>query len=132
MTIIKAIKANEELGQKSRCITRWMRSKLKAIDGYIRKRLRVAFIHKHPNQKKEQKMRYKWNNRFFVSIKLIPSYWLYLNKAYGYSLDEYLVELKILGKRKQQNAIKRAKENGEEYFTPHRIQKMQNAWNASS
>ncbi|KAF0823596.1 Retron-type RNA-directed DNA polymerase, partial [Cytobacillus firmus] len=99
---------------------------------YIRKRLRVAFIHKHPNQKKEQKMRYKWNNRFFVSIKLIPSYWLYLNKAYGYSLDEYLVELKILGKRKQQNAIKRAKENGEEYFTPHRIQKMQNAWNASS
>lgn len=132
VTIIKAIKANEELGQKSRCITRWMRSKLKAIDGYIRKRLRVAFIHKHPNQKKEQKMRYKWNNRFFVSIKLIPSYWLYLNKAYGYSLDEYLVELKILGKRKQQNAIKRAKENGEEYFTPHRIQKMQNAWNASS
>jgi RNA-directed DNA polymerase len=40
--------------------------------------------------------------------------------------------MKIKGKRKQQNAIKRAIEKGEEYFTPHRIQKMQNAWNASS
>lgn len=132
VTIIKAIKANEELGQKSRCITRWMRVKLKAIDGYIRKRLRVAFIHKHPNQKKEQKMRFKWNNGYFVGIKLIPSYWLYLNKAYGYSLDEYLQEMKINAKQKHQNAIKRAREKGEEYFTPHKIQKMQNAWNASS
>jgi len=132
VTIIKAIRANEELGQKSRCVTRRMRKIFLAIDGYIRKRMRVAFIHKHPSQKKEQKMRYKWNKGFFIGIKLIPSYWLYLNKAYGYSLEEYLNEMKIKGKRKQQNAIKRAKEKGEEYFTPHRLQKMQNAWNASS
>ncbi|MEH7505604.1 reverse transcriptase domain-containing protein [Neobacillus drentensis] len=132
VTIIKAIKANEELGQKSRCNTRWMRRIFLGIDGYIRKRLRVAFIHKRPNQKNEQKMRFKWNNGFFVGIKLIPSYWLYLNKAYGYTLEEYIKEMKIKGKRKQQNAIKLAKTKGEEYFTPHRIQKMQNAWNASS
>lgn len=132
MTIIKAIKANEEHGQKSRCVTRWMRRILSDVDGYIRKRLRVAFIHKHPSQKKEQKMRYKWNKAFFVGIKLIPSYWLYLNKAFGYSLDEYLSEMKSKGKRKQQNSIKRGKEKGEEYFTPYRLQKMQNAWNASS
>jgi group II intron reverse transcriptase/maturase len=132
VTIIKAIKANDELGQKSRCKTRWMRRIFLAIDGYIRKRLRVAFIHKQPNQKNEQKMRSKWSNGFFVGIKLIPSYWLYLNKAYGYTLEEYIKEMNIKGKRKQQNAIKLAKAKGEEYFTPHRIQKMQNAWNASS
>ncbi|MEH7013315.1 hypothetical protein V7087_21310 [Neobacillus niacini] len=132
ITIIKAIKANEEHGQKSRCMTRWMLRIFLSIDGYIRKRLRVAFIHKHSNQKNEQKMRSKWNNGFFVGIKLVPSYWLYLNKAYGYTLEEYINEMKIKGKRKQQNAKKLAKAKGEEYFTPHRIQKMQNAWNASS
>ncbi|MGF7185400.1 hypothetical protein GGQ84_001487 [Desulfitispora alkaliphila] len=41
-------------------------------------------------------------------------------------------EMTIKQKRKQQNKIKRAKEKGEEYYTPHRLQKMQNAWNASS
>lgn len=132
VTIIKAIKANEKLGQKSSCITRWMRRIFLEMDGYIRRRLRVAFIHKHPNQRKEQKMRYKWSNGFFVGIKLIPSYWLYLNKAYGYTLEQYLEEMKERGKRKVQKAVKRAKEKGEEYYTPHRLQKMQNAWNASS
>ncbi|MGF7186394.1 hypothetical protein GGQ84_002496 [Desulfitispora alkaliphila] len=41
-------------------------------------------------------------------------------------------EMTIKQKRKQQKKIKRAKEKGEEYYTPHRLQKMQNAWNASS
>jgi RNA-directed DNA polymerase len=49
MTIIKAIKANEEHGQESRSRTK-MEYYL-AKDGYKRKRLHVAFIHKHPNQK---------------------------------------------------------------------------------
>jgi RNA-directed DNA polymerase len=130
--IIDAIKENEELGLKSHCKTRWIRRILLDLDGYIRKRLRVAFIHKHPNQRKEKKMRSKWNNEFFVRIKLIPSYWLYLNKVYGYTIDAYLAEMKAKGKRKLQRAISRAKEKGEEYYTPHRLQKMQNAWNASS
>lgn len=132
VTIVKAIKANEELGQKSHCITRKMRWILSSIDGYIRKRLRVAFIHKHPNQRKEAKMRSKWNNRYFVSIKLIPSYWLYLNKVYNYTLKDYLNEMKAETKRKYLSKLKSAKEKGEEYFNPKRIQKMHNAWNASS
>ncbi|MEW4327563.1 group II intron reverse transcriptase/maturase [Rossellomorea marisflavi] len=132
VTIIKAIKANQELGQTSRCITRRMRGIFLKLDGYIRKRLRVAFIHKHPNQRKELKMRYKWNNRYFVKIKLIPSYWLYLNKAFGYTLENYLEEIVKRSKHKHEHAIRRAKEKGEEYFTLRRLQKMQNAWNASS
>lgn len=132
ITVIKAIKANEKLGQRSHCRTRLIRRILMDVDGYIRKRLRVAFIHKHPSQRKGQKMHYKWNNSFFVGIKLIPSYWLYLNKAYGYTLEQYLLEIKFKAKINLQNKIKRAKEKGEEYFTPYRLQKMQNAWNASS
>lgn len=130
--IVKAIKANEEMGQKSHCKTRKMRWILSSIDGYIRKRLRVAFIHKHPNQRKELKMRSKWNNRFFISIKLIPSYWLYLNKVYNYTLKDYLNEMKAETKRKYQSKLKSARKKGEEYFNPKRVQKMQNAWNASS
>ncbi|SHF48196.1 hypothetical protein SAMN05216225_10011, partial [Ornithinibacillus halophilus] len=56
----------------------------------------------------------------------------YLNKAVGYSLESYLSDMKKKSKRKTRSAIRRAKEKGEEYFTPHRLQKMQNAWNAST
>ncbi|MGP4074219.1 group II intron reverse transcriptase/maturase [Piscibacillus sp. B03] len=131
LTIIKAIKANEQHGQQSHCVTRKMRGILLSIDGYIRKRLRVAMIHKHPNQRKGYKMNYRWNISFFVGIKLIPSYWLYLNKIYDYSLQQYMEDMRNKNRRKTQNAVRRAKERGEEYFTPHRLQKMQNAWNAS-
>lgn len=93
VTVIEAVRENEKLGQKSHCVTRWIRRTLLALDGYIRKRLRVAFIHKHPNQRKEVKMRYKWYNAFFLGIKLIPSYWLYLHKAYGYTKEQYIDDL---------------------------------------
>ena len=132
LTIVKAIKANEELGQESHCRTRMTRRILQDIDGYIRKRLRVAFIHKHPNQRKGMKMNSLWNNAFFLKIKLIPSYWLYLNKAYGYTKEQYLLDISKTSKKRLQKQIKRAKAKGEEYYTPHRLQKMQNAWNASS
>ncbi|WP_442596802.1 group II intron reverse transcriptase/maturase [Neobacillus sp. D3-1R] len=132
ISIIKAIKENEELGIKSHCITRWVRRTLQSLDGYIRRRLRVAFIHKHPSQRKGMKMQSLWNNAFFLKIKLIPSYWLYLNKAYGYTEEQYLSDSTRKSKRKLQSRIQRAKAKGEKYYTPHRLQKMQNAWNASS
>ena len=129
--VIDAIKENAELGQKSHCVTRKMRRMLESLDGYIRKRLRVAFIHKHPSQIKEYKMRSKWNNTFFIGIKLIPSLWLYLNKAYGQTLEEFAIDKKIKAKRKYELAKLRFQKKGEEYFSPQRLQKMQNAWNAS-
>jgi RNA-directed DNA polymerase len=132
VTVIKAIKTNEERGQKSHCRTRMMRRILSDIDGYIRKRLRVAFIHKHPSQRKGMKMNSLWNNKFFIKIKLIPAYWLYLNKAYGYTEEQYINDMTKSSKMNLQKKIKRAKEKGKEYFTPYRLQKMQNAWNASS
>lgn len=129
--VIEAIKENAELGQKSHCVTRRIRRILESLDGYIRKRLRVAFMHKHPSQIKEYKMRYKWNNEFFISIKLIPSLWLYLNKAFGHSLEDFMLDRRKKAKRHYELAKLRSKKRGEEYFSTHRLQKMQNAWNAS-
>ncbi|WP_180994147.1 hypothetical protein [Bacillus sp. Marseille-P3661] len=77
-------------------------------------------------------MNSKWNNAFFLKIQLIPSYWLYLNKAYGYTKEQYLNDMTKKAKRNLKKRISRAKEKGEEYYTSHRLQKMQNAWNASS
>lgn len=129
--VIEAIKENLELGQASHCVTRKIRRILDNLDGYIRRRLRVAFMHKHPSQIKEYKMRYKWNNDFFIAIKLIPSLWLYLNKAIGQSLEDFAQEKKVKAKHKYELSKLRAKRKGENYFSPKRVEKMQNAWNAS-
>ena len=94
--------------------------------------MRVAFIHKHPNQRNGKKMNSKWNNAFFLKINLIPSYWLYLNKAYGYTKEQYLNDTIKTSKSKTKRRIEQIKARGEEYYTPRRLQKMQNAWNASS
>lgn len=132
LTIVNAIKDNLKLNIPNHCKTKWVRRTLLRLDGYIRKRLRVAFIHKHPNQRKGMKMNYLWNNTYFFKIGLISTYWLYLNKTYGYTEENYLVDIKKTAKRDYKKKVERAKRKGEEYFTPHRLQKMQNAWNASS
>lgn len=132
LTIVNAIKDNMKLNIPNHCKTKWVRRTLLGIDGYIRKRLRVAFIHKHPSQRKGMKMNSLWNNTFFFKIGLISTYWLYLNKVYGYTEKQYLDDMQKTGKRHYKKKVERAKRKGEEYFTPHRLQKMQNAWNASS
>lgn len=132
LNIFKAIKANEELGQRSRCVLRWVRRSFQNLDGYIRKRLRVAFIHKHPSQRKGMKMNSKWNNTFFVKIGLISAYWLYLNKTCGYTVEQYIEDIQKNSKLKHKKVLERYKKKGKEYYTPHRLEKMHNAWNASS
>lgn len=133
LNIYKAIKENkEEQGQKSRCVLRWMRRKFQDLDVYIRKRLSVAFIHKHPSQRKGMKMNSKWNNSFFAKIGLISTYWLYLHKTLGYSLEQYIEDIQKNSKEKQRRTKERHKRKGKEYHTPRRLEKMQNAWNASS
>ena len=132
LTIIDAIKENMKLGIPNHCVTRKMRYILMSIDGYIRKRMRVAFIHKHPSQRKEAKMRYKWNIAFFAAIKLIPAYWMYLKKAYDFTLEKYVTEMKTQSKRKYTKSLERTREKGQNYFSSERLKKMQNAWNASS
>jgi RNA-directed DNA polymerase len=127
LNIYKAIKANEEYGFKSSCFFKAFGKELLAMDGYIRQRLRVAMIHKHPSQRKGHAMKTKWNNEFFAMIGLIPSYWYYYHKIYGFSLESYILRRKEKQKKDNEKRILKAKENGQEYFTPDRVRKMKYA-----
>ena len=71
-------------------------NKLLAIDGYIRRRLRVAMIHKHPSQRKGHILKTKWNNEYFARIGLIPAFWQYYSTQFGYTI-EIIPRLWLLG-----------------------------------
>ena len=62
-------------------------------------------IHKNPSQRKGIKMQSLWNNSFFLKINLMPTYWLYLNKAYGYTKEQYMDDLTKKSKRRLANRI---------------------------
>lgn len=127
LNLFQAMEENKKYGQESRCFVNACRNNLLDIDGYIRQRLRVAMIHKHPSQRKGHAMKTKWNNEFFAHIGLIPAHWLYIHVQYGYSLDDYLNYMKTRQTAKQQRKVQKAKERGEDYYTPERVRKMQYA-----
>ncbi|MED4041166.1 reverse transcriptase domain-containing protein [Niallia taxi] len=127
LTIYKAIKANEEHGFESSCFFKAFGKELQAIDGYTRQRLRVSMIHNHPSQRKGHAMKTKWNNEFFAMIGLIPSYWYYYHKIYDFSLESYILRMKEKQQKQQERRILRAKEKGQEYYTPDRVRKMKYA-----
>lgn len=124
LTIYEAIKENEKYGFKSQCFFKAFGNELLAIDGYIRRRLRVAMIHKNPSQRKGWLMTTKWNNEFFATIGLIPSYWYYYHKIYGFSLMSYIQRMKEKQRTKHARRIQQAKEKGQTYYTPDRVRKM--------
>lgn len=124
LNISKAVKANEEYGQKSRCILQAFSKELHAVDSYVRQRLRVAMIHKNPCQRKGWLMTSKWNNEYFVKIGLIPSHWLYYNKMWGYTLEMYLEKITAKNRAKLEKQIKKLKEKGQEYYTHDRVSKI--------
>lgn len=125
LNIYKAVKANEKYGQKSRCILKAFSNQLHEVDAYIRQRLRVAMIHHCPSQRKGWLMTSKWNNEYFVRIGLIPSHWLYYNKMWGYSLEQYLEKLTSKYRKKTERNIQRMKDKGQEYYTPDRVRKIE-------
>ena len=127
LNVYQAIKENEKYGQKSCCFLNSYGRQLEAIDAYTRQRLRVAMIHDHPSQRKGHVMKTKWNNEYFATIGLIPSMWLYYNKQFGYTLEQYIQRITKKAKAHQECKIQRAKEKGREYFTPDRVRKMQYA-----
>jgi cell division protein FtsL len=83
-------------------------------------------IHHHPTQRKGYAMTMKWNTEFFCRIGLISSNWLYYNKMYGYTVDQYIERQTKKMKAKRENHIARLKEKGQEYYTPDRIKKIAN------
>lgn len=120
LMIFEAIKENAKYGFRSVCFFKAFGKELLSIDGYIRQRLRVAMIHKHPSQRKGHAMKTKWNNEFFARIGLIPAYWYYYHKIYGF----HILRMKEKQQKKKARDIQRAKEKGQEYYTPDRVRKM--------
>lgn len=125
LTIYKAVEANKQHGQQSRCYYNIFGKELLAIDGYIRRRLRVAMIHKHPSQRKGDAMKTRWNNEFFARIGLVPAYWWYYSRQYGYTIEQYLDYMAKRQTARKSREIERMKEKGQEYYTPDRVRKMQ-------
>lgn len=101
LQLFEAVEENKKYGQKSHCYFNIFRNQLLSVDGYIRQRLRVAMVHHHPSQRKGHAMKTKWNNEFFARIGLIPSFWLYYNKQFGYTIDQYVEYTKGAQKKHQ-------------------------------
>lgn len=121
LNLHKAIKANEEHGQLSRCIVKATGYLLHDIDAYIRQRLRVAMVHKNPSQRKGWLYTSRWNNEYFARIGLIPGNWLYFNKMWGYELEQYIERQKERSKKKLVSKVANKLKRGQEYYTPARL-----------
>jgi group II intron reverse transcriptase/maturase len=120
----KAVKANEAYGQKSHCYLNAISRDLHDVDSYLRQRLRVAMIHKHPTQRKAYQTTLKWGIEYFCKIGLIPSNWLYYHKINGYTIEQYVERQTAKIKANWQKKIVNQKAKGKEYFTPARLTKM--------
>lgn len=124
----KAIELNKIAGQESHCFVKECIKSLHRMDAYIRQRLRMCMIHKHPTVRKAYKMCYKWNTEFFCKIGLIPSAWYYLKDMYpAYTMEYYLARQTESNREKTAKNIQRMKDKGLEYFTENRIRKITNA-----
>lgn len=66
----------------------------------------------------------KWTIEYFTCIGLVPAFQYYYGQQYGYTTEDYISYMKQKGKKKYENALKRAKEKGQEYFNPERVKKM--------
>ena len=124
LNVYKALKVFEGRIQ-THCVIHAMSTYLDKMDSYVRQRLRMCMIHKHPTVRKSYGMHYKWNIKFFVCVGLIPSKWWFYYKMWKtYTIKKY-VEYHM--RRNNVNMVKRIqilKEQGVEYYTKERLKKM--------
>ena len=91
---------------------------------YVRQRLRLCMISKHPTVRKAQGMKAKWNIEFFAKIGLVPENWYYFNKVYGYTIEKYVERQQSKNKIKRKNYIEKLKSEGKHYYTKARQTKI--------
>lgn len=124
LNVYKALKVFEGRIQ-THCVIHAMSTYLDKMDSYVRQRLRMCMIHKHPTVRKSYGMHYKWNIKFFACVGLIPSKWWFYYKMWKtYTIEKY-VEYHM--RRNNVNMVKRIqilKEQGVEYYTKERLKKM--------
>lgn len=125
LTPLKAIRANETYGLRGRCKF-VLSADLSQMDQYIRRRLRVCMLHKHPSQRKGMRMVRKWSNDFFFGLGLASSECRYVMFRDGINQDDYIKRLNDKSKKRYWSNLKKSALKGEKYFNEKRIKSIQN------
>lgn len=128
LNVYKALKVFEGHMQ-THCVIRAMSIYLEKMDKYVRQRLRVCMIHKHPTVRKSYGMRYKWNIEFFARIGLVPSKWWFYYKMWGtYTIEKYVETHMQRNKAYMDKHIQKRKDQGIVFYTKERLMKMDYAF----
>ncbi len=127
LNLWKAKEANKQYGLSRSCYFNVCYNELLAIDGYIRKRLIVAMIHRNPTHRKGMATKSKWTIEFFARIGLVSAFQHYYGKQYGHTIEDYIQYMKTKAQKKQKRTKERAKEKGEVYYNEYRLRKIKNA-----
>ena len=124
LNVYKALKVFEGHIQ-THCVIHAMSSYLDKMDKYVRQRLRMCMLHKHPTVRRAYGMCYKWNLEFFARIGLIPSKWWFYFKMWGtYTMDKYVEYHMQRNKASMNKHIQKLRDQGKEYFTKEKLKKM--------
>ena len=128
LNVYKALKVFEGHMQ-THCVIHAMSTYLDMMDSYVRQRLRMCMIHKHPTVRKAYGMCYKWSIEFFARIGLVPSRWWFYFKMWGtYTIEMYVEKHKHRNKVIMNKRIQKLKVQGKEYYTKERLKKMDYAF----
>lgn len=128
LNVYKALKVFEGHMQ-THCVIHAMSTYLDMMDSYVRQRLRMCMIHKHPTVRKAYGMCYKWSIEFFARIGLVPSRWWFYFKMWGtYTIETYVEKQKHRNKVIMNKRIQKLKVQGKEYYTKERLKKMDYAF----
>ena len=128
LNVYKALKVFEGRIQ-THCVIHAMSAYLDKMDSYVRLRLRMCMLHKHPTVRKAYGMCYKWNLEFFACIGLVPSKWWFYFKMWGtYTMDKYVEYHMQRNKANMNKYIQKLREQGKEYFTKDKLKKMDYAF----
>lgn len=128
LNVYKALKVFEGHMQ-THCVIHAMSTYLDMMDSYVRQRLRMCMIHKHPTVRKAYGMCYKWSIEFFARIGLVPSRWWFYFKMWGtYTIETYIEKQKHRNKVIMNKRIQKLKVQGKEYYTKERLKKMDYAF----
>lgn len=124
LNVYKALKVFEGRIQ-THCVIHAMSAYLDKMDSYVRQRLRMCMLHKHPTVRKAYGMCYKWNLEFFACIGLVPSKWWFYFKMWGtYTMDKYVEYHMQRNKASMNKYIQKLRDQGKEYFTKEKLKKM--------
>ena len=128
LNVYKALKVFEGHMQ-THCVIHAMSTYLDMMDSYVRQRLRMCMIHKHPTVRKAYGMCYRWNIEFFVYIGLVPSKWWFYFKMWGtYTIEMYVDKQMHRNKVNKDKRVQRLKVQGIDIYTKERLKKMDYAF----